>query len=173
MNGGYRARTTGRGRSLWLMTVMNWVAVAGIAAGGDVTAFIPCRFSLRWMSPSSAVRRVAPFRRCSSAAAVRNLGIMAHIDAGKTTTTERMLFQSGYMSRLGEVHTGDTVMDYMSQVTPRNLDIITRPGTMSQFFKLFRKTRVVSPPCRCASLRRFFALASFLTPQFQNSGGKL
>ena len=46
---------------------------------------------------------------------------MAHIDAGKTTTTERMLFQSGYMSRLGEVHTGDTVMDYMSQVRMKRL----------------------------------------------------
>jgi translation elongation factor EF-G len=40
---------------------------------------------------------------------------MAHIDAGKTTTTERMLFYSGFISRVGEVHTGDTVMDYLDQ----------------------------------------------------------
>ncbi len=46
---------------------------------------------------------------------IRNIGIMAHIDAGKTTTTERMLFYSGFISRVGEVHTGDTVMDYLDQ----------------------------------------------------------
>ena len=58
-------------------------------------------------------------RRYSSSAApspIRNVGIMAHIDAGKTTTTERMLYYSGFMARVGEVHHGDTVMDYMSQV---------------------------------------------------------
>lgn len=40
---------------------------------------------------------------------VRNIGILAHIDAGKTTTTERMLLYSGFVSRVGEVHDGDTV----------------------------------------------------------------
>ena len=52
---------------------------------------------------------------------IRNVGIMAHIDAGKTTTTERMLYYSGYTKTVGEVHTGDTVMDYMSQVRMKRL----------------------------------------------------
>ena len=98
------------------MIVLNLAAVAGIAAG-DMLAFT-IRVFVRCNSIVShpSVARVAPIRRCSTNV-VRNLGIMAHIDAGKTTTTERMLFQSGYMSTLGEVHTGDTVMDYMSQVS--------------------------------------------------------
>ena len=95
------------------MSVLNLAAVAGIAAG-DMLALFTVRCSSIVSHPS--VARVAPIRRCSTNV-VRNLGIMAHIDAGKTTTTERMLFQSGYMSTLGEVHTGDTVMDYMSQVS--------------------------------------------------------
>ena len=54
---------------------------------------------------------------------VRNVGIMAHIDAGKTTATERMLLYSGYMSSPGEVHRGDTVMDFMEQERERGITI--------------------------------------------------
>ena len=45
----------------------------------------------------------------------RNIGIMAHIDAGKTTTTERILFYTGISHKLGEVHDGNAVMDWMEQ----------------------------------------------------------
>jgi elongation factor G len=46
---------------------------------------------------------------------VRNIGIMAHIDAGKTTTTERVLFYTGRKHKIGEVHEGAAEMDWMEQ----------------------------------------------------------
>ena len=45
----------------------------------------------------------------------RNIGFMAHIDAGKTTVTERILYYTGRTHRMGEVHDGNTVMDWMLQ----------------------------------------------------------
>ncbi|TFG84918.1 MAG: GTP-binding protein, partial [Spirochaetales bacterium] len=54
---------------------------------------------------------------------MRNIGIMAHIDAGKTTTTERILFYSGKTYKLGEVDDGDAVMDWMEQEQERGITI--------------------------------------------------
>ncbi|MFC1452531.1 elongation factor G [Verrucomicrobiota bacterium] len=54
---------------------------------------------------------------------IRNIGIIAHIDAGKTTTTERMLFYAGCVHKMGEVHEGTTVMDWMSQEKERGITI--------------------------------------------------
>ena len=59
----------------------------------------------------------------------RNIGIMAHIDAGKTTTTERILFYTGISHRLGEVHDGAAVMDWMEQEQERGITITSAATT--------------------------------------------
>jgi elongation factor G len=60
---------------------------------------------------------------------VRNIGIMAHIDAGKTTTTERILFYTGKLHRMGEVHDGSATMDWMVQEQERGITITSAATT--------------------------------------------
>src|SRR3990167_166301 len=60
---------------------------------------------------------------------VRNIGIIAHIDAGKTTTTERVLFYTGVSHKIGEVHDGETVTDWMEQERERGITITSAAVT--------------------------------------------
>src|SRR5437879_9575973 len=69
------------------------------------------------------VPRTVPLERC------RNIGIMAHIDAGKTTTTERILFYTGRTHRIGEVHEGTATMDWMEQEQERGITITSAATT--------------------------------------------
>src|SRR5579864_818998 len=81
----------------------------------------------------------------------RNIGIMAHIDAGKTTTTERILYYTGKSYKIGEVHDGAATMDWMEQEQERGITITSAATTCfwndqreAGVFKLFegQKLRV-------------------------------
>ena len=80
----------------------------------------------------------------------RNVGIMAHIDAGKTTTTERVLFYTGISHKIGEVHDGAATMDWMEQEQERGITITSAATTcfwsgMDQQFKEHRINIIDTP----------------------------
>jgi elongation factor G len=81
--------------------------------------------------------RSAPLER------TRNIGIMAHIDAGKTTTTERILFYTGITYKIGEVHEGTAVMDWMEQEQERGITITSAATTC--FWKEHRINIIDTP----------------------------
>src|SRR5438045_7271282 len=60
---------------------------------------------------------------------IRNIGIIAHIDAGKTTTTEGILYRTGLKHKIGAVHEGETTTDWMAQERERGITIVSAAGT--------------------------------------------
>jgi elongation factor G len=90
------------------------------------------------------VARTTPIER------YRNIGIMAHIDAGKTTTTERVLFYTGVSHKIGEVHDGAAIMDWMEQEQERGITITSAATTcfwegMDKQFKQHRINIIDTP----------------------------
>jgi elongation factor G len=81
--------------------------------------------------------------RVISLAQVRNIGIMAHIDAGKTTTTERVLYYTGINYKLGEVHDGTATMDWMPQEQERGITITSAATTC--FWRDYRVNIIDTP----------------------------
>ena len=76
-----------------------------------------------------ATRSPSRYAARSRSDRTRNIGIMAHVDAGKTTTTERILFYAGVTSRIGEVDDGSTVTDWMAQEQERGISITAAATT--------------------------------------------
>jgi elongation factor G len=74
---------------------------------------------------------------------IRNIGIIAHIDAGKTTTTERMLYFAGFLHRMGEVHDGNAFMDWMQQERERGITIQSAATT---FFWHKNQINIIDTP---------------------------
>jgi len=83
------------------------------------------------------VARVVPLEK------IRNIGIMAHIDAGKTTTTERILYYTGVSHKIGEVHDGTAQMDWMVQEQERGITITSAATTC--FWKKYRINIIDTP----------------------------
>src|SRR5713101_6186643 len=77
------------------------------------------------MANPNSPERAFPLER------TRNIGIAAHIDAGKTTLTERILFYTGMIHKIGEVHDGTTVTDWMEQERERGITITSACTTCS------------------------------------------
>ncbi len=89
------------------------------------------------MSCNKLMPRLVPLEK------IRNIGIMAHIDAGKTTTTERVLFYTGITHKMGEVHEGTAVMDWMEQEQERGITITSAATTC--FWKDYRINIIDTP----------------------------
>ena len=74
----------------------------------------------------------------------RNFGVVAHIDAGKTTTSERILFYTGVSHKIGEVHEGEAAMDWMDQERERGITITSAATTCFGFQAIDMETKLLN-----------------------------
>src|ERR1019366_7620023 len=121
-----RSRITG-GRDFVILVIgefCNFNPVRQLPSNYQITRLQ--NYKIKQSEPQKELRvvpRTVPLERC------RNIGIMAHIDAGKTTTTERILFYTGKTHRIGEVHEGTAIMDWMEQEQERGITITSAATT--------------------------------------------
>ena len=90
----------------------------------------------------------------SRSTATRNIGIMAHIDAGKTTTTERILYYTGKTYKIGEVHDGAATMDWMVQEQERGITITSRDHHLDDTWQATTGSTSSTPPATSTSPSR-------------------
>src|SRR3989338_7938683 len=104
----------------------------------DVSNFQFKNYNLQFsMERNDKMPRLVPIEK------TRNIGIMAHIDAGKTTTSERVLYYTGKVHRMGEVHEGTATMDWMPQEQERGITITSAATTC--FWKDYRMNLIDTP----------------------------
>merc|ERR1719329_1148952 len=102
-------------------------AVSSIVGASALTMPTLSKPSVAARAP--VVRMDVATKRAVDLAKYRNFGIMAHIDAGKTTTSERILFYTGKTYKIGEVHEGGATMDWMEQEQERGITITSAATT--------------------------------------------
>ena len=98
----------------------------------------------KWLKPIKHSHTLDSNQMARDLKYTRNIGIAAHIDAGKTTTTERVLYYTGVSHKIGEVHDGAATMDWMEQEQERGITITSAATTCKWEF-----------PLRMVSLRRY------------------
>ena len=109
---------------------MKFAAAATLAASASALVAPSARTSPKTVvRMSDAVKVSDATGRTVDLAKYRNIGIMAHIDAGKTTTTERILYYTGKSYKIGEVHEGGATMDWMEQEQERGITITSAATT--------------------------------------------
>src|SRR5262249_45597464 len=113
----------GRTRTGWPMRTKPSRTIVGRQRRDRLTLVFLSRYRRPAVPSELFMARTTPLDR------YRNIGIMAHIDAGKTTTTERILYYTGRSYKIGEVHEGTATMDWMAQEQERGITITSAATT--------------------------------------------